>query len=56
MHNHPIKKQADDMPRHALATMKATLDLCEIFFPNSERADLRNVFVDSYFKEQEPQA
>lgn len=55
MHKHMIKKHADDLPKHAMSTMKETLDLCEIFFPNSQRAELRDVFVNSYFNQERPQ-
>lgn len=43
------QKQADDLPAHALAVMKATLDLCDEVFPSIRRKDLADTFVDVYF-------
>ena len=45
------QKQADDLPAHAMAAMKATLDLCGTVFPRVDRNDLQRTFVDCYFNQ-----
>jgi len=47
-----MRKHADDLPAHALAIMKETLDLCGDVFPRVNRKDLADVFVNCYFKQQ----
>lgn len=44
-----INKQADDLPKHALTVMKATLDLCGEVFPNYDRATGARIFTNAYF-------
>lgn len=36
------------MPAHAIATMKATLDLCASVFPSFDRKQAADVFVKTY--------
>lgn len=46
------KKQADDLPNHAFQIMQATLDMMGDVFPRVDRGSLRDVFVETYFKQE----
>jgi hypothetical protein len=46
------QKRVDDMPLHAIAVMKATLDMMGDVFPRIPRKDLADTFVQCYFNDE----